>query len=146
VLEASLDAPAAGATKGSLGSAHHPERHSFAARGRPGDGEDDLTKAGPAVRPGDARRPAGVDPEHGEVAVDVGRRDGSDGPATVGEGHQRLLTPQVVGVRGHDAFAEHDPTAPPASPSDTHDRRSDLRHHACSGARELFQHGHPASP
>ena len=89
---------------------------------------------------------AGVDPQHGEVAVDIGRGHGADGLATVGEGHQRLLASKVVGVRGDDAVAEHDPAAPSAASADAHDRRSDLRHHSGGRTRELFQHGHPGPP
>ena len=51
--------------------------------------------------------------------------DGRDLLAAVGEGHQRLIAPDVVRIGGDEPVADDDATAPAAVPADPHDRGRD---------------------
>ena len=77
--------------------------------------------------------PAGVDGEHGQVAVGVDRRGPALGRPPVGEGDLGRAVAQVVGVRGDEALAHDDAAAPAAVAPDAHDG-------GCDGVGHLLGH------
>ena len=116
-----------GPAEGALGRRHDAERHPGAAGGGAGDGEHDVAGGHVGAAPRHDRRAAGVDPQHGEVAVDVGGGQLALRLAAVGEGHRRRAVAQVVGVGGDEAVGEHDAAAAAAAPADADDGRARRR-------------------
>ena len=76
------------------------------------------------VAPVDGRRVAGVDLDHGEVAVGVGPGDAAALAAAVGEADGGLVPAQVVGVGEDAALGDDDAGAHAPAASDADDRRA----------------------
>ena len=124
VLEAAADATAAGAAEGAVGGADRAGGHADATVAEAADGVDGLAEVGRAA-PLDDGSVAGVDPDDGEVAVDVVAGDGARLLAAVGEAHGDLRAAEVVGVGDDGAGLDDDATAAATVAADAHDGGAD---------------------
>src|SRR5690606_4877095 len=118
----------------------HPAGGDPAATGDGGDRVHGRPLVGPGVGPAGGGGAAGVDRQHGQVAVGVERGDPAlQGPA-VGEGHLGGAVPQVVGVGDDEAVGDDDAAAAAAVAADADDGGSDGLGHPADD-RLLLRHG-----
>ena len=140
MLDAAADAPATRAPEGALGTRDQTEGHAGAARPGAGDGEHDVAGGHRAAQLG-RRRVAGVDPQHREVAFDVGAGQLALGLAAVGEGDRGGAVAEVVGVGGHEPVGDDEAAAAAATVADPHDGGSDLVSGGAGGVGEGVEEG-----
>jgi hypothetical protein len=126
VLDRAAHAPSSGAAERAAGRGHEPERRAQPAAAGIGEREHGLAGGQPidGVRlPGDRRRVAGVDGDHGDVKRLVGARDAAEHDLAAAAPDRDLVAAQHVRVRQHAAVADDDARAAAPAASEPDHRR-----------------------